>query len=240
MTLLLLSAFGAALLGSAHCAAMCGAMACASADVSAEPGERFRASSAYHGARLAAYMLLGAVAGAAGAGIDSTIAVQGIIRPAALIAGVVLILWGSLRAIELAGVRVPHWVTPEFARSLIAPALRGVAQRRPLTRALLLGAVSPLLPCGWLYAFVASAASTGAAFDGALVMGAFWAGTVPALAAVTLGLHRVLGPARRFVPLVTAIALVAVGSITVARALQPGNPPVHRHTAMWGGESFNR
>ena len=240
MTALLFSVFGAALLGSAHCAAMCGAMACASADVSAEPGERFRASSAYHAARLAAYMLLGAVAGAAGAGIDSTVSVQGVIRPAALVGGLILIVWGSVRALELTGVRVPHFGTPRFARSLIAPALRGVAGRRPITRALLLGAVSPLLPCGWLYAFVASAASTGAALDGALVMGAFWAGTVPALAVVTLGLHRLLGPARRFVPLVTAIALVAVGSMTVVRALRPGIPPVHRHTALLGGELRTR
>lgn len=240
MTALLLSAFGAALLGSAHCAAMCGAMACASADVSAEPGARFRASSAYHAARLAAYMLLGAVAGAAGAGIDSTISVQGIIRPAAFVGGVVLIVWGSLRALELIGVRVPRFVPPGFARSLIAPALRGVASRRPVTRGLLLGAVSPLLPCGWLYAFVASAASTGAASDGALVMAAFWAGTVPALAVVTLGLHRLLGPARRFVPLVTAIALVAVGSMTVVRAMKRGTAPVHRHTALLGGEPRSR
>jgi hypothetical protein len=229
VTALLLSVFGAALLGSAHCAAMCGAMACASADVSAQPRERFRASSAYHGARLAGYLILGALAGALGAGVDATVAMRGVIRPAALVAGVVLVVWGTLRALALTGVRIPRLRAAGFARSLVSPMLRGIANRRPVARAALLGAVAPLLPCGWLYAFVASAASTGSASNGALVMAAFWAGTVPALAAVTLGLHRALGPARRFLPFATALALVAVGSLTVVRALQAGPPEVHQH-----------
>lgn len=230
MTALLLSAFGAALLGSAHCAAMCGAMACASADVSAQPRERLRASSAYHVARLAAYLLLGALAGALGAGVDATLAMRGVIRPAALVAGIVLVAWGTLRALAFTGVRVPRFAAAGFARSLVSPVLRGVANRRPVARAALLGAVAPLLPCGWLYAFVAPAASTGSATNGALVMAAFWAGTVPALAAVTLGLHRALGPARRFLPFATALALIAVGSLTVVRALQAGPPRAHQHT----------
>lgn len=226
---MVLSAFGAALLGSAHCAAMCGAMACASADVSAEPGERFRASATYHAARMVAYVLLGALAGAAGAGVDATVSMRGVIRPAALVGGVLLVVWGVMRALTSVGVRVPRVGAAQYARSLVSPLLRGVANRRPVARAALLGIVAPLLPCGWLYAFVASAASTGSAVDGALVMAAFWAGTVPALAAVTLGLHRALGPARRFLPFATAMALIAVGSLTVVRALQAGPPPVHRH-----------
>jgi hypothetical protein len=139
------------------------------------------------------------------------------------------VVWGTLRALALTGVRIPRLGAAGFARSLVSPMLRGIANRRPVVRAALLGAVAPLLPCGWLYAFVASAASTGSASNGALVMAAFWAGTVPALAAVTLGLHRALGPARRFLPFATALALVAVGSLTVVRALQAGPPQVHQH-----------
>ena len=233
MTALALSAFGAALLGSAHCAAMCGAMACASADVSAAPFARLRASAAYHVARMAAYVALGALAGGLGAGVDSAVTVRGVVRPAALVAGAFLVVWGISRILGFYGVRLPSLPAAGVARRIVSPMLRGVAHRRPLVRALLLGAVAPLLPCGWLYAFVASAASTGSAADGAVVMAAFWAGTVPALAVVTLGLHRMLGPARRYLPIATAVALIAVGSMTVARALQATPLAVHsRHTVI--------
>lgn len=229
MTALALSAFVAALLGSAHCAAMCGAMACASADVSAAPFARLRASAAYHVARMTAYVTLGAIAGGLGAGVDSTMAVRGVIRPAALLAGSFLVVWGVIRVLEFFGVRVPMLPAAGTARRLVSPILRGVAHRRPVVRAMLLGAVAPLLPCGWLYAFVASAASTGSPAEGAVVMAAFWAGTVPALAVVTLGLHRMLGPARRFLPVATAVALIAVGSMTVVRAVQATPLATHAH-----------
>ncbi len=229
MTALVLSAFGAALLGSGHCAAMCGAFACASADVSPDPAARFRASAAYHAARLVAYVALGAAAGALGANIDAVVAIRGIVRPAALVAGTALVVWGIGRLLALAGVRVPRLAAPGFARRIVADVLRRAAPRSAATRAALLGATAPLLPCGWLYAFVASAAATASPGTGALVMAGFWAGTVPALAAVTLGLHRLLGPARRVVPVATALALIAVGTMTVARAILPGPPATHVH-----------
>lgn len=232
MTALALSAFIAALIGSGHCAAMCGAFACASADVARESAGRLRAAAGYHGARLAAYVTLGLVAGAVGASVDAAVTIRGIVRPAALIAGAGLVLWGSGRMLALAGVRVPRLPSPGIGNGLIGRTLRGAAHRSPTTRAMLLGTVAPLLPCGWLYAFVASAAATGSPASGGMVMAGFWAGTVPALAAVTLGLHRLLGPARRFVPVATALALIAIGSMTVVRALHADAPLAHHRASV--------
>jgi hypothetical protein len=226
------SAFIAALLGSGHCAAMCGAFACAAADVAPGQLARLRASLAYHAGRLASYVALGAAAGAVGAQLDAAAAFRETVRPAAVVAGIVLILWGAGQLLAMAGVRLPRVPASRVAARLMAVGLRGVAERSPRLRATALGLLAPLLPCGWLYAFVASAGATGAPLSGAAVMAGFWLGTVPALAVVSLGLHGALGRARRLVPLVTALALIVVGSLTVARGIRGGTTLHHAHAAM--------
>ncbi|PAW77316.1 MAG: hypothetical protein B9S27_08305, partial [Opitutia bacterium Tous-C8FEB] len=57
------AAFAAGLVTSLHCAGMCGPLACALLPVRAGAGSAPAVATAYHGARLAAYGLLGAVAG---------------------------------------------------------------------------------------------------------------------------------------------------------------------------------
>jgi hypothetical protein len=97
----------------------------------------------------------------------------------------------------------------------IAKALRRgfslVSDKPPLVRAGVVGLLSGFLPCGWLWAFVVTAAGTGSALKGAAVLAAFWAGTVPALVAVGLGLQLVSAPLRQRVPVITAILLMALG-----------------------------
>jgi sulfite exporter TauE/SafE len=229
VTALAISAFVAALLGSGHCAAMCGAFACASADVAPGAMARLRASAGYHVARLVAYATLGVIAGAAGARLD-TMTLRAGIRPAALVAGGLLVLWGAARLAALAGARLPHFPAPRFAQHAVSAVLRRFSAASPRARAVALGLVAPLLPCGWLYAFVASAASTGSPWEGAAVMAGFWLGTVPALAAVSIGLHQLLGPARRMIPAATAVAMILVGTMTMVRAAD-GAPVAHHHTA---------
>ena len=231
MTALAVSALLAALLGSGHCAAMCGAFACAAADVAPDLIGRLRATSAYHAGRLLAYGTLGAAAGALGAGVNAAGSLQATMRPAALFGGTLLVIWGLARLLAAGGLRVPHVAPPRVMQRVMSGAVRHVAGRSPLARAALVGAFAILLPCGWLYAFVASAASTGSILSGVMVMSGFWLGTVPALAVVSLGLHRALGPARRFVPVVTAIALIVVGSLTLVHGLGGNVMAVHQHPA---------
>jgi sulfite exporter TauE/SafE len=92
---------------------------------------------------------------------------------------------------------------------------RTAAGLPPVARGALLGGASPFLPCGWLYAFVAIAAGTGATLGGAAVMLAFWAGTVPALAGLATGIHRLSAAWRDRLPRLTATALVVVGLMTI-------------------------
>lgn len=166
----------AALAGSMHCGAMCGAFA-------ATCGSRPASGIAYHLGRLTAYVALGTVAGALGAGVDALAAnLLGIQRIAAVLMGITLIVLAIRLARPRREAPLVQIGEPGARRSThwLARALR----QRTARGALSVGLLSGLLPCGWLWGFVALAASRGSAVDGALVMGAFWIGTVPLLLAI--------------------------------------------------------
>lgn len=214
---LVASVFVAALLGSVHCAAMCGSFACLASGGDASRGRAaLRSTAAYNAGRLLSYVTLGLIAGAAGAGLDRAAAVEGFTRPAAMVAGALLVIWGSLSILSLAGVRVPMLDVPPALASRVARAVRAVQGQPPALRGLVIGMLTAALPCGWLYAFVATSAAAGSALGGATVMAAFWAGTLPMMAAVGLGAQRLLGPFRRRLPMVTALVLVVLGALTAA------------------------
>ncbi len=216
MLALALPVFVAALLGSVHCAAMCGSFACLAAGGDASRGRAaVRSAAAYNLGRLASYVALGALAGGAGAGLDRAGAVAGFARPAAVVAGVLLMLWGGATLLAAIGVRIPALDVPPALAARIARGVRAVQERPPLVRGLALGALTAALPCGWLYAFVATAAATGSAAGGALLMAVFWTGTLPMMMAVALGAQRLFGPMRRRLPALTAVMLVILGALTV-------------------------
>jgi hypothetical protein len=81
------------------------------------------------------------------------------------------------------------------------------------------GLGTTLLPCGWLYVFVASAGGTGSVRDGMLLMAVFWLGTVPAMLAVGLGAQRVFGPFRRKLPTLGAVTVLVMGLLAVSGRL---------------------
>ena len=226
-----LAALGASFAGSLHCAGMCGPLSLAAAPSS-------RAQFAYHGGRLAAYATLGALSGAAGHALLGDAAPVWLSLAAAATVGVVLVLqglahWPGLRW------RVPFagggGATPRLAGKLLfrvlsrgassscaqgAAGAGGAASGAPQTwLALQAGMATGLLPCGWLYAFVAAAATAQSAARGALLMAAFWLGTVPALTAGTWAARKWLGPVARRFPRVAAMLLIVAGLSAVGAKL---------------------
>jgi sulfite exporter TauE/SafE len=222
----LLSVAAASLLGSLHCAGMCGgligfysAQAPASAGAASRP---WAAHAAYHLTRGAAYTALGALAGQLGAGLDQAAASAGLGRLGALLAGAVLIAWGVLswprgegrKPLRLGlGPATPgRWQRLEARFVQLA---RGAQNRPPLARAALLGLSAALLPCGWLYAFVVLAAGSGSAANGALLLLAFWSGTVPLLLALGVGIQRWTARLRAQLPRLSALLLLLLGAYQV-------------------------
>lgn len=229
MLALVASVWVASLLGSAHCAAMCGGFVCAYAGGARGRTDR-AAHVAYNAGRLASYLALGVVAGLAGASLGRAGAIAGVARPAAIAAGVLMVLWGTAAALRAGGVRVPQLPLTGKAPALLRRTLVRVASQPAPVRAATLGALTALLPCGWLWAFAITAAGTGTVGGALLVMLAFWAGTVPALAAVGLAAQRAAGPLRARLPMLTAGVLVALGLLTIAgKFTPPGSPASHDH-----------
>jgi len=210
--------FVSSLLGSLHCAGMCGPLvAVYSGMLGADAPWRRRAIAhvAYSVGRLATYVTLGATAGAFGAAVDSAGSLAGVTRAAAIVSGTLIALTGLHALLAAAGVRVPRFTVPAGSTRALGAAMRAVAARPPATRALILGLGSALLPCGWLYAFVVSAAGTGSPLFGALVMAVFWTGTLPLMVAFGEAVRVLTGPLRRHVPAACAVVLMIMGLWTV-------------------------
>lgn len=210
--------FVASLAGSLHCAGMCGGLVAFAA--AGGRGGGGGVHFAYHGGRLLSYAALGVVSGALGAGIDLGGSAVGVKQAAAGIAGGLMVAFGLVVLLRWKGVRVPHPPAPAFVRQGFGRLMQRSAAQPPVLRAATIGLLTAFLPCGWLYAFVVTAAGTGSPWLGALAMAAFWAGTVPVLAALGLGVQRLSGPLRRHLPVATAAALVVVGLGTVLGRLQ--------------------
>ncbi len=221
----------ASLLGSVHCAAMCSGFVClyaGSATDTASPATAppLRAHALYNVGRLISYVTLGALAGALGAGVTRLGALAGIGRGATLVAGLLMILWAAHAIAEQRGMRLSAnglgrmaSVVPQWWQRTLGTLLHAMRTLPVPTRALLTGLGTTLLPCGWLYIFVATAGGTGRARDGALVMALFWAGTVPAMLAVGVGAQRLIGPLRRRMPTVGALTVLLMGVLAVSGRL---------------------
>jgi sulfite exporter TauE/SafE len=203
---LLATVLASSVVGSLHCAAMCGPLQSLYLDRSLTGGERWRRPLAHAGGRLAAYVSLGAVAGAVGAAVDLAGAAADVQRAAMIVAGVLLVAWGAVALASALGAPVPSLRPRAFNRGLVT-----IRRRRPAVRAALIGLLSAALPCGWLWAFVVVAAGTGSLPGGALVMATFWLGTVPMMVGLGAFAAPVIRQLGARLPFVTAAALVAVG-----------------------------
>ena len=206
----------ASLLGSGHCAGMCGAIM-AFAVGAGESGvqRRWRAHAAYHSGRLVMYTLVGVGAGGVGAVVDLGGGAVGLQRSAAIIAGSLMVGAGvsMLLARRGRGLSLP---VPRRWQALLERAHRAAFSMPPSRRALIIGLLTPMLPCAWLYLFALVAAGTGSPFLGGAVMGVFAIGTMPILALLGAGVQTLLGPLRSRLPALTALIVIASGLFTLA------------------------
>ncbi|HEY0464854.1 MAG TPA: sulfite exporter TauE/SafE family protein [Polyangiaceae bacterium] len=219
--MLLVPITAASLLGSIHCAGMCGGFVALVSEGEAGSGRaRLFPQLTYNAGRLLSYALLGAAAGSLGHALDLAGSAAGIGRVAALVSGALMILWGMGALLETQGVRVfrGRWTLPKRVSEGLA-----ALHRLPRSwRGLVLGLATTLLPCGWLYAFAVSAAGTASPVQGALVMTAFWAGNLPVLLGLGVAFSAALGPVRRYLPVLSGAVIFCVGLFTVtARANLP-------------------
>lgn len=215
MTAMVVTIFVASLVGSLHCAGMCGAFVALATGTGDSARSAILGQAAYHVGRLISYTILGALAGAAGGLLDLTSTLAGLEPLAAAVAGGMMVGFGVVALLRASGVKIAHLRLPAGWNRLVARISAQNMSRPPIIRAGTIGLCTTLLPCGWLYAFAITAAGTGKPLNGALVMAAFWLGTVPALVVVGTSIRQLLGPLGRRAPALTSILLVLVGLYTL-------------------------
>jgi uncharacterized protein len=192
-----LTAFLVGLLGGVHCLTMCGGLV-GSLTMGLDPRIRrdpwlmLPYQLTYNLARIAGYATAGALFGGVGALLLQLDAFQVMQRALYAVAGIVMVLlglylggwWRLLAVVERAGALL--W-------RRIEPLGRRVLPVRNLMQAAALGYLWAWIPCGLVYSVLITAVATGSVLNGALVMLAFGAGTLPNL----LGIGFLAGAAAR-------------------------------------------
>jgi sulfite exporter TauE/SafE len=208
--------FSFGLAGGLHCLQMCGPIV-VTYSLSVPKPAAWRAHLSYNAGRVAVYMLLGALAGAAGGAIGMLGRMAGLAAGARIFAGAAMIVAGLLMigfvpSNGLVNIR-RHGITARFSqtigRFLLAP-------RSKFRLGLMLG----FLPCGLIYAALLKAMESAGAVSGALTMFAFGMGTAVSLLAV--GMASSLAGARlggRWSNRVAAVSIAAAGVVLLWRGL---------------------
>jgi hypothetical protein len=213
----------AGLAGSSHCLTMCGGIAGALAmrnGTSERAGSRLALAMAYNVARVASYMVAGALAGLLGQTLLRSVDVAPLSIALRVLAGAIMLAaagrllfgWRLLDPLEAAGAGLWRRVLPARGR---------IARRKGLSGAIGLGLAWGWLPCGLTYSMLLLAATTASAPNGALVMAAFGVGTLPAMVSATVAFERAARLLARRATLrnVAGSLLLAFGAWTAGSAL---------------------
>lgn len=197
------TALATGLVTSLHCVAMCGPIACSVGRAGRGEGRNLVAYTGYHFGRLIAYTVIGAVCGAIGEQ-----PLRWIFNTPAVVLPWLLVLLFLITALGLWR-KIPR---PKFLDRLIARARFHSFKLSAGRGALVMGLLTPLLPCGPLYLLFAATLLSGSALRGAEFALAFGMGTVPLLWVAQHSFSRLREwlPALRFHQIQRSLAVIAV------------------------------
>lgn len=178
------------LLGGGHCAGMCGGIVTA---LSTGPnGTRPLFHLAYSIGRVSSYAVAGAIAGSLG-GLGLLMSEILPLQTALyVLANVMLVLLGLYLA-GLSSLAARFEVLGSALWRRIQPLAVRLLPVRSAGGAFVVGSLWGWIPCGLVYAVLATALLSGSALQGAYLMLAFGAGTIPNLVLAGLFMNRVVG-----------------------------------------------
>ena len=204
----LISIITIAILGSfGHCVGMCGGIVIAYSSTKVQgnwnKSKQTFSHILYSFGRVITYTLLGAIFGFLGSVTTFNSTTNGLFL---IFTGLVMLLvglslFGKLKFLTLIehSVSKQAWYQKSFKKLIASDSLSSFY---------LLGMLNGLLPCGFVYFFAITAASTGSALYGALVMFIFGVSTIPAL--FSLGFFVGLFKQSEFRNLMVKLASIAV------------------------------
>jgi len=207
-TVNILSIISIAFLGSfGHCIGMCGGIVLAYSTIKIEPkSSKVSQSTAhllYSLGRVFTYTVLGAIFGALGGVVTFSNTANGIML---IVAGLAMVLAG----LSLMGkIKFLTLVEHSFSSSpFYKDMFKRVLNSKSNFSFFALGMLNGLLPCGFVYFFAITAASTASPLYGALVMAIFGLSTIPAM--FSLGFLASLSSATNFRNMMMSLSSFAV------------------------------
>ncbi len=211
---LIWTAFALGIVGSLHCAGMCGPLILALPVPGGSRNAFFLSRAVYHLGRLAMYCMIGAIFGLLG----KTMALAGWQRWLSLAAGgailVGLLLHSRLR-LKGSAFQAVVWLKSIFGQLL---------HRKSLAASFGLGAINGLLPCGLVYVAGAGAAATGNPPGGVAYMIAFGLGTLPMMLGISLAGRRLHALAFPRVQKLIPVSVFLVAMLLLLRGMSLGIP----------------
>lgn len=214
----LVSGFLVGIMGSVHCAGMCGPIALALPTGGKTGWPLLAGRLTYNGGRIVTYALLGLLVGAVGRGI----ALLGYQQALSIVLGVLLILTSLAPA--AARRFLPRVPGADAVQRRVSDALGALFRRRSVASLFLVGVLNGFLPCGFVVAALAGAATTGSESGGALFMTGFGAGTVPIMLGLSLAGYRLPHAFRTKLMAMLPWFGVVLGVLLIVRGLGLGIP----------------
>lgn len=214
--MIFITAFLTGLLGSFHCAGMCGPIALATPTVGQTTLQKAWAKLLYNLGRVATYSLLGAILGSFGFGLK----LAGLQQSISIAAGVVIILSVILTSSKLSQLNLNP------LRYLKGGLISKLFQTKTYFALFAIGLLNGLLPCGFVYIGLIGAVATQNTAEGALFMMMFGMGTLPMMYGVSLIGQFLSVKVRGSVNKLTPIFAVLIGCLFIIRGLGLGIPYV--------------
>ncbi|MCW8894377.1 MAG: sulfite exporter TauE/SafE family protein [Sulfurimonas sp.] len=215
-TVNIISIISIAFLGSfGHCIGMCGGIVLAYSTIKIEPASskvsQGGAHLLYSLGRVFTYSILGAIFGGLGSVVTFSNTANGTLL---IVAGIAMVLAG----LSLMGkVKFLTLIEHSFSSSSMYKSIfKKILNSKSNFSFFILGMLNGLLPCGFVYFFAITAASTASPVYGALVMAIFGLSTIPAM--FSLGFLASLSRAtsfRNMMMSLSSFAVILYGSYTI-------------------------
>jgi len=202
------------LVGSLHCAGMCGPLALALPVAGNTRSAFVLGRLLYNLGRIMTYCILGVVFGLAGQGL----ALAGLQKWVSLIAGAAILL--SLVVSSRIGLGRPITKSVMWLKKGVGRLL----QQKTFGALFLLGSLNGLLPCGLVYVAAAAAATTGSLHMGVMSMAMFGLGTLPMMLGLGLAGRKLQGLFSIRLQNLVPVSLAVLGVLLVLRGMELGIP----------------
>jgi sulfite exporter TauE/SafE len=215
---MLYSAFILGLLGSLHCAGMCGPIAFMLPVDRSNSFKKITQISMYHIGRLLAYAIIGLVFGL----IGKSLYIFGMQQQLSIIIGIVMIILVLLpyKWLSKFNLAQPIYKTVGYIKKSLGQALH----KKTADTFLTIGFLNGFLPCGLVYMAVFGAIAMGSYTEGSLYMILFGLGTIPLMtAAIYLGKF-LNSTIKQRIQKAIPVFVVIIGALFILRGLGLGIP----------------